>query len=212
MNINFDEIMKKCCICNETYVCLDEVIKYPCNCKYIYHKSCLFEWLSYSGSGCPICRKPYKDNYFLQGVYSTNIKSPDFEPFYYKPPVNINTFDDDTDDEDTDDTDDEDTDDEDTDDTDNEDYTGNPTMPTMPTVPTIPLQSSEHQFTPDTPLNPLVDPEFSLSIDHSFSIPLYINYNQPPTSTTSTITNQNSNPITTQLFNQNFGLNLHNNI
>jgi len=68
--MNFDEIMKKCCICSENYACLDEVIKYPCECKYIHHKSCLLEWLGYSGSGCPICRKRYTGNYLLQGIYT----------------------------------------------------------------------------------------------------------------------------------------------
>lgn len=226
--MNFDEIMKKCCICSENYACLDEVVKYPCECKYIHHKSCLLEWLGYSGSGCPICRKAYTGNYLLQGVYTTDAELPDFEPFYFHPPVvidyeSINSLDSDSNDGDS---------------LGGIDYTGNPAIP-----PIAPLQLSEpsyelptpnvvYQFTPDTPLNPLTDPDFSLSIDHSFSIPLYINYNQPPvitapplspvqvsttattapSSTTTVTTSENTPPITVQLFNENFGLNLNNNI
>lgn len=222
--MNFDEIMKKCCICSENYACLDEVIKYPCECKYIHHKSCLLEWLGYSGSGCPICRKAYTGNYLLQGVYTTDVELPDFEPFYFHPPVvidyeSINSLDSDSDDGDS---------------LVGVDYTGNLTIP--PVAPLqlseppyeLPIPHMEHQFTPDTPLNPLTDPDFSLSIDHSFSIPLYINYNQPPvttapplspvqvttapSSTTTVTTSESAPPITVQLFNENFGLNLNNNI
>lgn len=211
--MNFDEIMKKCCICSEIYACLDEVIKFPCECKYIHHKSCLLEWLGYQGSGCPICRKPYTGDYLLQGVYTTDVELPDFEPFYFHRPVTINyqsDLDYSDDDENL---------------LDEVDYTDNPLAPHLPPVAPLELSNSpilftvpytEHQFTPDTPLNPLTDPEFSLNIDHSFSIPLYINQNQPPVqaplaSTTITTTSATAPPITTQLFDQNFGLNLNSN-
>lgn len=195
--MNFDEIMKKCCICSENYACLDEVIKYPCECKYIHHKSCLLEWLGYSGSGCPICRKRYTGNYLLQGIYTTDVELPDFEPFYFHPPVTIDYESIDSDDTESDD-----------DSLVEVDYTGNPPLE---------LSDPPYQFTPDTPFNPLTDPEFSLNIDHSFSIPLYINYNQAPTTTTTVTTttvttSESAPPITVQLFNENFGLNLNNNI
>lgn len=212
--MNFDEIMKKCCICSENYACLDEVIKYPCECKYIHHKSCLLEWLGYSDSGCPICRKAYTGNYLLQGVYTTDIELPDFEPFYFHPPVTIDYQSMNSDDTESDDT-----------ESDDGDslvevyYTGNPDIPPIAPLELsdppyeLPVPHVEHQFTPDTPLNPLVDPEFSLTIDHSFSIPLYINYNQLPVSAATTVTtSESAPPITVQLFNENFGLNLNNNI
>lgn len=196
--MNFDEIMKKCCICNEIYYCLDEVIKFPCECKYIHHKSCLLEWLGYQGAGCPICRKPYTADYLLQGVYSTDVELPNFKPLYFHRPVAIDYHSDSDNDE---------------------NYTNNPLVSPLSSVSSLQLSDShilfpetyiEHQFTPDTPLNPLTDPDFSLTIDHSFSIPLYINHNQ--LNVQDQLTSTTSPPITTQLFDQNFGLKFNNNI
>lgn len=208
--MNFDEIMKKCCICSEEYVCLDDVIKFPCDCKYIHHKDCLLEWLGYPGSGCPICRKSYLGGVLLKGVYTTDVELPDFEPFYFHQPITIDYQSMDSDDNSISSND--------TDSLIGVDYTGNPLGPIGPVLgplvlldPPYQLQTQthvEHQFTPDAPLNPLADPDFSLTIDHSFSIPLYINQS----SVQDTTTNSSVPPIITQLFNQNFGLNLNQHI
>lgn len=178
LDIKFDEIMKRCCICCEDYVCSDKVVKYSCHCKYIYHTNCLLEWLGHQGSGCPICRKAYSGEYLLRAIYKTDIEQPDFEPFYFHPPITIDYLSIESDDDDLISL-------------GVEDNTGNPS---------VQLDTLQHQFTPDAPLNPFNDPEFSLSLDYSFTLPLY---QQIQTDVPS---------VTTQLFNENYGFDLHHQI
>lgn len=49
-----DKRKEICAICQEKYSCNNQV--YWLDCKHIYHKDCLDEWIKYNPS-CPICKK-----------------------------------------------------------------------------------------------------------------------------------------------------------
>lgn len=245
--MRLDDILKQCCICSEDFITADEIIKYPCECKYIYHKSCLLEWLGYPESGCPICRKPLlifplQEGIFTAGVNEITLTELDFVQTVSN--ISYLSSDDDLDS---------------LDDWINDEYiplNENPTTPLLP--PIQPLQPL--QLTPDNPLSAQQSHDFSTTFEHTFSIPLYIPQNvqhinlpqAPPTpqitpiltvpptlpqpilpispissfdpplpsitptinqiSTSNQTDTQDNTPITLQLFNENFGLNLNKHI
>lgn len=243
--MKLDGILKRCCICSDDFITTDEIIKYPCECKYIHHKSCLLEWLGYPDSGCPICRKPFFTLPLQEGIFTEGVNEITLTELDFVPTVSAISYLSSEDDLDS------------SDDWVDEDgeypsFEGNPI-------------ASPLQLTPDNPLSTQQNHDFSITFEHTFSIPLYVSQNvlpihlpqtpptlqitpisvipptlpqqpspispifplnpvQPSTASVSLptiistqeqnveIETQENTPITLQLFNQHFGLNLNEHI